>query len=113
MQPAAGQCGTKTKGGCCWCKRSAAGRTQASNIISGKAGCHAAIPTGACGDPAGVAERLLDLTDNVMGVADFQAKIDSGQIGTSQDTRSGSEHVTAAHHAVTENAHELVKSIKA
>ena len=48
-----------------------------------------------------------------MGVADFQAKIDSGQIGTSQDTRSGLEHVTAAHHAVTENAHELVKSIKA
>ena len=47
------------------------------------------------------------------GVADFQAKIDSGQIGTSEDTRTGREHVAAAHSAVTENAQELVKSIKA
>ena len=46
------------------------------------------------------------------GVAGIQAKIDAGQIGTSQDTRSGLEHVTAAHNAVADNARELVKAIK-
>jgi len=67
---------------------------------------------GTCGDAAGVGGRLKALVDDVMGVADFQAKIDSGQIGTSQDTRSGAEHVAAAQNAVVENTRELVNAIK-